>query len=810
MNNNPPTSTASCIRVPERESRPHVGTTDVHSASAPAKRLRRLAGTALAAILPVFCTSCMATFNSTSFDVESKPSSSVSATNFRLSGVSVPEKHENLSEGLKSELEKLEKKQNRSLVAVPYRVEIRYRGKERTSDTTRALTGLLWVCSAFVFPTWDNTSHVWDVSAVLPGETVEFGGRESIKDVASWLMLPCGIWAFFAPDSFSLQPLAPPMAKAVFDSLTKERYDKAVRTMGREAKQRLLGGQSLSRGDERLLESDSSPETLAAWAKHPGNERKSRDALLRIGDQEELADIALHAAIPAIRGEAAARVSGLPEARFAALAVESADPAVGKTFLDHVSGDDALLGIAKNASAAPEVKSAAVKKIKRVSVLAAIAKSPDGPLSLKTLAIGRIGTESVLEDIATHAPVAGARKAAIGKIRNPAVLLASVLKDPEAENRLAALSRISHPKALAHAVRKSADANVRLQAVGKIADPAVLREVVSQDADESVRLSALEKISDDAVICDLARSDASARVRKAAVDKIQVHVPDLIASIAQRDADATVRRAALSRVVDQSVLAAVAKGDGNVQNRTLAIQRLKDETVLRELALSERDATVRRAALGRVTDPNVLAAAAKGDGNAQNRIQAIQRIEDETVLREIALAERDPAVRDVAWRKLPEPSRKALFASMARTLFRKAKKAEEDGNIDFCGFYIGMPMEDVPILVKYYDLNDGEWSCKSRGGKLTEFHLSLAGLRRVTKDGNSFDELAQAVANRVGTLSFERKERQQFIPNAGYWHYLWKYYQHETIDGIRLIVAEEADRSILAGLTMGDKESVQP
>lgn len=110
-------------------------------------------------------------------------------------------------------------------------------------------------------------------------------------------------------------------------------------------------------------------------------------------------------------------------------------------------------------------------------------------------------------------------------------------------------------------------------------------------------------------------------------------------------------------------------------------------------------------------------------------------------------------------------------AATTPNLFAKAKKAEEDGLINFYGFYLGMPKEDAIALREYYGLDEEE--CKievvEHGNEMSSLNLSLPGLRRLTKGGNSFEELAQAVANRVGDLK---------------WNAYWEHYSYSTIDGI--------------------------
>ena len=111
-----------------------------------------------------------------------------------------------------------------------------------------------------------------------------------------------------------------------------------------------------------------------------------------------------------------------------------------------------------------------------------------------------------------------------------------------------------------------------------------------------------------------------------------------------------------------------------------------------------------------------------------------------------------------------------------RAIFAKAKAAaDEDDKLNLCGFYTGMSAADAQTLVGHYALKDGEWSIK--GDPVYEIYLSLKGVRRVTKGGNTFDELAQAVANRVGSLKQDWETKD---------------YSLKTIDGIVVKMSESS------------------
>ena len=77
-----------------------------------------------------------------------------------------------------------------------------------------------------------------------------------------------------------------------------------------------------------------------------------------------------------------------------------------------------------------------------------------------------------------------------------------------------------------------------------------------------------------------------------------------------------------------------------------------------------------------------------------------------------------------------------------KAIFAKAKEAEENGCINFCGFYLGMLEKDAQMLAAYYGLKDNQWSCNATPltKKVYRMTLTLHGIRRVTKGGNTFDD----------------------------------------------------------------------
>ena len=133
-------------------------------------------------------------------------------------------------------------------------------------------------------------------------------------------------------------------------------------------------------------------------------------------------------------------------------------------------------------------------------------------------------------------------------------------------------------------------------------------------------------------------------------------------------------------------------------------------------------------------------------------------------------------VADASLDALREGREQNAAPANVRAIFAKAKAAaDEDDKLNLCGFYTGMSEADAQTLAGHYALKDDEWS--TEGDPVYKIHLSLKGVRRVTKGGNTFDELAQAVANRVGSLKQDWET---------------KVYGLKTIDGISVTMSESS------------------
>ena len=128
-----------------------------------------------------------------------------------------------------------------------------------------------------------------------------------------------------------------------------------------------------------------------------------------------------------------------------------------------------------------------------------------------------------------------------------------------------------------------------------------------------------------------------------------------------------------------------------------------------------------------------------------------------------------PGGADKADAKPSASGEQAIEQTHVEDILALAKKsAEEDNNVNFYGFFPGMSRYDAADLAAHYKLKEDECRASAWPGKAASIlWFSLKGVRRLTGGGSTMDDLAQAVANRVGDLKGYK----------GYWKY-------ETIDGV--------------------------
>lgn len=107
----------------------------------------------------------------------------------------------------------------------------------------------------------------------------------------------------------------------------------------------------------------------------------------------------------------------------------------------------------------------------------------------------------------------------------------------------------------------------------------------------------------------------------------------------------------------------------------------------------------------------------------------------------------------------------------AKALLAKAeKRTKAEGNVNFCGFYTGMPKADADALAAHYGLKEGEYEFfeNPETHELYAFTFESVGVYRLTGGGLSFADQLREVSSRVGTMQYDEDlEAYIFKPIGG-------------------------------------------
>jgi formylglycine-generating enzyme required for sulfatase activity len=107
-------------------------------------------------------------------------------------------------------------------------------------------------------------------------------------------------------------------------------------------------------------------------------------------------------------------------------------------------------------------------------------------------------------------------------------------------------------------------------------------------------------------------------------------------------------------------------------------------------------------------------------------------------------------------------------------------KTREDGNVNFYGFYTGMPTKDAEVLATYYglpSLGEGAFRFKETpiSHKVYDIQFNLKAVQRLSGGGNSYKELATTISLEVAPLDWD-------IQNDTY--------RYKTIGGVQLYLGD--------------------
>ncbi len=113
-------------------------------------------------------------------------------------------------------------------------------------------------------------------------------------------------------------------------------------------------------------------------------------------------------------------------------------------------------------------------------------------------------------------------------------------------------------------------------------------------------------------------------------------------------------------------------------------------------------------------------------------------------------------------------------------LTKAAIKTQEEGNLNFYGFYTGMPTKDAETLAAYYGLPSlGGMAFKFKetpiSHRLYDIQFDLKAVQRMSGGGNSYKELATTISREVAPLDWD-------IQNDTY--------RYKTINGVQLYLGD--------------------
>ena len=133
-----------------------------------------------------------------------------------------------------------------------------------------------------------------------------------------------------------------------------------------------------------------------------------------------------------------------------------------------------------------------------------------------------------------------------------------------------------------------------------------------------------------------------------------------------------------------------------------------------------------------------------------------------------------------------------------KEIFMLAQRSvEEDYNVNFCGFFVGMSWHDCAALCKYYRLTKEDCTFwREDENAVWQIQISLKGIRRITKGGNTFDELVQAVASHVGDMKLRSVVTDEWV------------YEYKTIDGV-VVTMSESNGLVIRNENVKSKKPVE-
>ncbi len=145
----------------------------------------------------------------------------------------------------------------------------------------------------------------------------------------------------------------------------------------------------------------------------------------------------------------------------------------------------------------------------------------------------------------------------------------------------------------------------------------------------------------------------------------------------------------------------------------------------------------------------------------------------------------------------PGQAAETAVTNDVQTILKMARESEKnDSNVNFFGFYTGMPEGDAYVLANSYGLKKDQWSYLATplSRRVYLFKFVPRAVRTVSGGGKIYADLAQVVSNRVGAMT--AVDDGTFFPR----------YEYESASGIHVqlsklggLVVSNATYAIRAG-----------
>lgn len=305
----------------------------------------------------------------------------------------------------------------------------------------------------------------------------------------------------------------------------------------------------------RLATTDRSPQVRGA-------------AVARIDDQAVLARIARNDASSGVRKAAVERL--LSDEDLRRVVMEDRELSVRQAALTRVSGQAALLAIAKDVRWPPELAIVAIQRINDADALKDVVAHQPAP-DVRAAAIARIDDQAFLEQLAESRTSSTVSEAAVSRLRDPSGALARMAQDSSDFYRAIA-SRKTNDPALLVKLTRDRSGWVAGEAAARVSDVALLEALASNSPHVEVRRKVVPRVSNPSVLARVARTESDPEVQKSIA--AQTENPAILADLALNARVVAVGCPIAARLQDVQAVRRLAERAASDNTRRVARLRL--------------------------------------------------------------------------------------------------------------------------------------------------------------------------------------------------------------------------------------------